>query len=298
MRNILRMLRSLLARLVMLVLNAFPPPVAEVVRDVPYAGRSEKQALDVVIPKGDPPFGVMVFIHGGGFHAKDKSDYSYMVARFAREGFVVFNINYRLAPKYKYPCAFQDAARAIKWVHKNAASYGGDAERMFLAGDSTGASLAGMYAEAIQSPELMSALSIEDGIPPEHLKGLLLYYGTYDIETVMDTSFPMIEEVCRSYFGGDPEVYKERAEIASPIRHVTGSFPPAVIISGEKDHLHSQSVAFDRALTEAGVPHRALLFSREEYPLAMHAHGFAAFPFLSCSRIVMKEVSAFLDELR
>jgi acetyl esterase/lipase len=298
MRNILRGLRSLLARLVMLVLNLFPPSVREVVHEVPYERESNKQTLDVVIPNGEPPFPVLVYMHGGGFHAKDKKDYAYMVARFAREGFVVFNINYRLAPEYKYPCAFQDVARAILWVHQNAGSYGGDPGRIFLAGDSTGASLASMYAEAIHSNDLMSALSIEEGIPPAHLKGLLLFYGTYDIETVLDTSFPLIEEVCRSYFGSNPEVYKTRARIASPIRHVTGSFPPAVIISGEKDHLHSQSVAFEKTLTEAGVPHRALLFSREEYPLAMHAHGFAAFPFLKCSRIAWREVYAFLSELR
>jgi len=296
--GIFRSLRSLLARSVVFILNAFPPSVGGVVRDIRYGRESSQQALDIVIPRGDPPFPVLVFVHGGGFHGKDKREYSYMVGRFAREGFVVFNINYRLAPRYKFPCAFQDVSRAIRWAYDNAGRYGGDGRRMFLAGDSTGAALTSMYAEAIQSRELMTSLSIEEGIPPEHLRGLLLFYGSYDIETVLETDFPMIEEVCHSYFGSDPQVYKARAEIASPIRHVTKSFPPALLISGEKDSLHSQSVAFERVLTEAGVPHRALLFSREEYPLAQHGHGFVSFPFLRCARIAMKEAYAFLDELR
>ena len=295
---IYRGLRSLLARLGMLILNAFPPSVSEVVSDIPYGRESSQQALDIVVPKGDPPWPVLVYIHGGGFHEKDKRDYSYMVGRFAREGFVVFNINYRLAPRHKFPYAFQDVCRAIRWAYDNAGRYGGDGHRMFLAGDSTGAHLASMYAAAIQSRELMSSLSMEEGIPPEHLKGLLLFYGVYDLDTVLETGFPTIDMLCHGFFGSDPQVYKARAEIASPMRHVTKSFPPALLISGEKDGLHPQSIAFEKCLTEAGVPHRALFFSRERYPLALHSHGFASFPFLRCARIAMKEAYAFLDELR
>jgi len=295
---IYRGLRSLLARLGMLILNALPPSVSEVVSDIPYGRESSQQALDIVVPKGDPPWPVLVYIHGGGFHDMDKRDYSYMVGRFAREGFVVFNINYRLAPRYKFPCAFQDVSLAIRWVHDNAGRYGGDGHRMFLTGDSTGAYLASMYAEAIQSRELMSSLSMEEGIPSEHLKGLLLFYGTYDLDTVLETGYPMIEKLCHGFFGSDPQVYKARAEIASPMRHVTESFPPALLISGEKDGLHPQSIAFEKCLTEAGVSHRALFFSRERYPLALHSHGFATFPFFRCARIALKEAYAFLDELR
>ena len=282
----------------MSILNAFPPSVDKVVSDVRYGRESSRQALDIVIPNGDPPFAVLIYIHGGGFHSRDKREYSYMVRRFAREGLVVFNINYRLAPRYRFPCAFQDVSRAIRWAHDNARGYGGDSHRIFLAGDSTGAYLASMYAEALQSPRLMFSLSMEDAIPPEHLRGLLLFYGTYDLDTVLETGFPMIDVMCHSYFGSDPQVYKARAEIASPMRHVTKSFPPALLISGEKDGLHPQSVAFDRSLTEAGVPHRALFFNRDKYPLALHSHGFATFPFLRCSRIAMKEAYAFLNEPR
>jgi acetyl esterase len=288
----------LLAGVVMSILNLFPPSVDRIISDVRYGADSGLQALDVIVPNGEPPFPVLVYMHGGGFHGKDKKEYSYMVRRFAREGYVVFNINYRLAPEYLFPCAFEDVSRAIRWVHHNAGSYGGDNHRMFLTGDSTGAYLAAVYAEALQSPRIMSSLSMEEGIPPQHLLGLLLFYGTYDLDTVLETGFPMIEVMCHGYFGSDPRVYAARAEIASPARHVTGSFPPSLLISGEKDGLHPQSVAFDKALTEAGVPHKALFFSREEHPLALHSHGFATFPFLRCARIAWKEAFAFLDELR
>jgi acetyl esterase/lipase len=294
---IYRGLRSQLAGLGMLILNTFPPSVDRVVSDVRYGQESSQQALDVIIPNGDPPFPVLVYIHGGGFYGKDKKEYSYMVRSFAHRSFVVFNINYRLAPRYTFPCVFQDVSRAIRWVHDNAGRYGGDVQRIFLAGDSTGAYLASMYAEAIQSQELMSSLSMQEGIPPGHLKGLLLFYGFYDLETVMQTDFPTATEVCAGYFGSDPQVFPERARIASPARHVPGSFPPALLISGEKDGLHPESVAFDRVLTEKEVPHQALFFSRERYPLALHSHGFATFPFLRCARIALKGSYEFLEEM-
>jgi acetyl esterase/lipase len=279
-----------------LYVNAFAPRVGEVLRDVPYASESGKQTLDIYIPEGAPPFPVVVYIHGGGFHVMDKKDYRRLSSCFANRGYLVFNINYRDAPKWRFPVALSDVSAAVSWTHENAKRYGGDSTMMFLAGDSAGAYFSSMYAEAVQSPRLMSALSMEGAIPPEHLKGLLLFYGAYDMETILQTGFPMIGLMCRGFFGYDPQVYAARAEIASPMRNITRSFPPALIVSGEKDHLHSQSVAFDQALSEADVPHQALFFTKKRHPLAMHHHGFISFPGVKCGRMAMKKACAFLDD--
>jgi acetyl esterase len=56
-------------------------------------------------------------------------------------GFVVFNIDYRLAPTHKFPAAFDDAARALAWVREQAPKYGGDASRIVIAGESAGGNL-------------------------------------------------------------------------------------------------------------------------------------------------------------
>ena len=278
--------------------NMFPPSVGEVLRNVPYGKNRGKQALDIFIPEGAPPFPVLVYIHGGGYHVMDKKDYRRLSSCFAHQGYLVFNINYRDAPRWRFPVALEDVSTAVKWAYDNAKRYGGDRTRMFLGGDSAGAYFSSMYAEAIQSPRLMSALSMEGAIPPEHLKGLLLFYGVYDMETVLETGFPMINLMCRGFFGYDPQVYSARAQIASPIRNITRSFPPSLIVSGEKDSLHTESLAFDRALSEAGVPHKALYFSKKRHPLAMHHHGFISFPGVKCGRVAMKEAYSFLDEHR
>ena len=276
--------------------NWFPPRVAEVVRDVRYGPESRKQSLDVVIPESRPPLPVIVYIHGGAFHVMDKRSYSSLSRYFASRGYVVFNINYRMAPRYRFPVGLQDVAMAVKWAHDNARRYGGDSSRLFLAGDSAGAYFSSMYAAAVDSPSLMSSLAIEEGIPREHLKGLLLFYGAYDMETVLDTGFPMIGFVSKGFFGDDPQVYQARAEIASPQRHITKSFPPSYITSGARDSLHPESVEFDRVLTEAGVPHRVRFFARKEHPFAYTWHGFVSVPYFKCSRIARKEACEFLEE--
>lgn len=278
--------------------NWFPPSVGDVICGVRYGKESRKQSLDVVIPEGKPPFPVMVYIHGGAFHVMDKRSYRRLSRYFASRGYLVFNINYRMAPRHRFPVGLQDVGAAVKWANDNARRYGGNSSRMFLAGDSAGAYFASMYAAATQSPGLMSSIGIEEWIPPEHLLGLLLFYGAYDMETILDTGFPLINFVSHGFFGFDPQVYSSRAETASPGRHITSSFPPAFVTSGERDSLHPESVEFDRVLTEAGIPHRTLFFTRKEHPFAYTWHGFASVPFFKCSRIARKEACGFLDELR
>jgi acetyl esterase/lipase len=111
----------------LLVFNRFPPTVGDYARDIPYDCRDRrKQSLDIAVPEGTGPFPVLVYIHGGGFHFMDKKSYTRVAKSFAHGGYIVFNINYRLAPKTVFPEQLQDVAKAIRWAYDNAESYGGD----------------------------------------------------------------------------------------------------------------------------------------------------------------------------
>jgi acetyl esterase/lipase len=277
-----------------LILDRFAPRVGEVIRGVPYGEHDrKKQALDVIVPRGKPPFPVLVFIHGGGFLALDKNIFTRACKVFAHEGYVVFNINYRLAPENTFPAQFEDVDAAVRFAHDNAAGFGGDGTRLFIGGDSAGAFLASMYAAAVMNEELAGPLSIKTPIPPEDLKGLLLFCGVYDMETVLETPFPNIRIITQVFLGRDPRVFAERAQAASPIRHLDAGYPPAFICSSERDKLYTQSVAFDEALTAARVPHEALFFDLQRYPRA--PHGFLSLYFLKCTRIAIGEALRFLD---
>jgi acetyl esterase/lipase len=88
---------------------------------------------------------VLVYVHGGGGIRGDKSfsaDLAVKPAHFLkREGFIFVSVNYRLGEAGRYPTAAQDVANAVAWVHNNIAQYGGNAERIVLAGHSSGGAL-------------------------------------------------------------------------------------------------------------------------------------------------------------
>jgi len=280
------------------IFNWFSPPVKEVVRNVRYASDNRKQALDIYIPYGEPPFPVMVYIHGGAFHLMDKRSYKRIARRFASMGYVVLNINYRLAPRFRFPAAYQDIDMAVAWARDNAVRYGGDAGRMVLAGDSAGATLSSMYTSALRSPELLEPFSIEGAVPPETIKGLLLFYGGYDMETICDTGFPFIKWLCEGFYGQEPQAYLARVEMASTARHVDPGYPPVFLASSDTDHLHTESVAFDQLLTEVGVPHKTLFFRKKDHPIAFKGHGFLSVSFGELQRISFAEARKFLQGLQ
>jgi acetyl esterase/lipase len=88
---------------------------------------------------------VLVYVHGGGGIRGDKSfsaDLAVKPAYFLkREGFIFVSVNYRLGEAGRYPVAAQDVANAIAWVHNNIAQFGGNPDRIFLAGHSSGGAL-------------------------------------------------------------------------------------------------------------------------------------------------------------
>jgi acetyl esterase len=128
----------------------------EVIRDVPYqsprcGGVVREHLLDVWRPieGGGParrptngPMPIVLYLHGGGFRILSKDTHWIMALSFARRGYLVFSINYRLAPAFPFPAAMEDAAAALAWVKKHAHRYDGDLRRLVVAGESAGANLA------------------------------------------------------------------------------------------------------------------------------------------------------------
>jgi len=95
----------------------------EVIKNLPYIDDGdEAHLLDVWRPiNRDGPCPALVYVHGGAFTILSKDTHWLMALAFARRGFVVFNINYRLAPKHPFPAAIEDACRAAAWVTEHAA---------------------------------------------------------------------------------------------------------------------------------------------------------------------------------
>ena len=117
----------------------------EVIRDIRYQdSEHQEHRLDVWRPRAPSakPLPVVVYTHGGGFRFMSKESHWLFGLAFARRGYLVVNVNYRLAPRHPFPAAIQDACAAYVWAVKNVATYGGDPNRIVIAGESAGANLA------------------------------------------------------------------------------------------------------------------------------------------------------------
>jgi len=101
----------------------------EHIRDVRYApGTSSAHLLDVYRPADHRPGElrpVVLYVHGGGFRILSKDTHWVMGLAFARRGYVVFSINYRLAPTHRYPAALEDCPLTYAWVGEPARAGGG-----------------------------------------------------------------------------------------------------------------------------------------------------------------------------
>lgn len=106
------------------------------------------QKLDVWRPKGQAERArpVLIFWYGGGWVKGARGEYGFAARAYASRGFVVVVPDYRKVPGVRFPAFLKDGAQAVKWTRDNIARYGGDPDRIALAGHSAGAYTVAMLA--------------------------------------------------------------------------------------------------------------------------------------------------------
>lgn len=194
-----------------------------------------KHKLNLFVPEGLQNAPVLLFIHGGGWTSGDKNLYAYLGHTFAREGFATVVINYRLSPTVQHPAHIEDVARAFAWTHKNIAQYGGDPEKIFVAGHSAGGHLTALL--ALDAKYLKA-----HNLTLSAIKGAIPISGVYDVTS----SFSLY----RTVFGADPQQRQD----ASPLTHVAPNRPPFFVIYAEFDlpGLETQARQFASLLKQNG----------------------------------------------
>jgi acetyl esterase/lipase len=105
-------------------------------------GPHERNVLDLWKAKADKPTPLVVFIHGGGFRAGDKSALApALLDGCLKAGISVASINYRLSQHAPFPAPMLDGARAIQFLRSKAADWNLDPKRIAATGGSAGAGI-------------------------------------------------------------------------------------------------------------------------------------------------------------
>jgi acetyl esterase/lipase len=184
---------------------------------------TERHKLDLYLPRGRKDFPVLFFVHGGAWRSGSKELYGPLGRLFARNGVGTVIINYRLSPKVKHPAHIEDVARAFAWTHRNIGKYGGRADRIFVCGHSAGGHLVALLCTD-ESHLKAHKLSVKD------VRAMIPLSGVYTILPLgqLEQAFGKDAAVCRA---------------ASPLTHVKGDHPPALIVYADKDYLFLDRMA-------------------------------------------------------
>jgi alpha-L-fucosidase 2 len=239
----------------LLVSCAFVAPAlcAEVRRDIEYGqAGGERLLLDVSVPDGAGPFPVVILVHGGGWRRGDKAgsdkpgdgaDITPWFELLTKAKFVWFSINYRLAPKHRWPACFEDLQTAVRWVKAHAAEYKGDPQRLALFGHSAGGHLVTMLATQSREDTKVQAV--------------------VGFAAVTDHEFKLVQrgelgQGLQDLLGKPKEINPDSLHALraiSPINRVRPGMPPVLLVHGEADKTVAleQSVNFQRRLQRSGV---------------------------------------------
>ena len=271
------------------LMNGDAPEVGAFHEGVPVAGGAF--TADVAVPKGAGPFPVLVYLHGGGWVCGSPRTHRKLGLRFAEAGYLVVNVDYRLAPEYPFPTPFEDCVAAVRWAAREAARFGGDPRRIAIGGDSAGGNL---------SAAVAAALSGDPSAPK--LSAALLIYGVFDFATLGQPvpgvepmpgvpaalGAEMIEMMAGSYLGSPRSDALLRDPRVSPL-HAAAKLPPCHIVCGTADPLVADARRLRDALGRAGV---ACDYAED----AGMPHGYVQMEFLPPARGAIERMVEFLDK--
>lgn len=208
--------------------------------NLPYCNTShQRQTLDLYVPRSSTkrPMPLMVFIHGGGWRAGDKSSQilSYYGEPLLKHGIAVASINYRLFPEVTYPGPNDDVACALTYLRNNATTYNLSTTSWGIFGDSAGAQLGAM---AMSDPAVNAPLKLFVG-----------FYGPYDMMLQAHRT-PVRDVDAWNYTN-----HGRDAAVASPILRSPKRDATYLLFHGDRDRIvhNSQSRQFAAYLKQQGI---------------------------------------------
>lgn len=192
-------------------------------RDLRY-GEARRETLDYfrVACACAPLVG---FVHGGFWHANDKTDFAFVAKPFLEAGIAFAAINYPLAPQARLGTIVAAVGRAFAWLRVNASSLGVDPRRIVAAGHSAGGHLA-------------ASLLVAPRRPPGGIAGAIAVSGLFDLA-------PLLDSAVNAEIG----LTREEADAHSPLRRIEDGRGALLLAvgGGETEAFRDQTRRFGKA---------------------------------------------------
>lgn len=213
-------------------------------------GSGPRQQLDVYTPRAATgPAPVVVFFYGGTWNSGARERYAFVGEALASRGIVAVIADYRLYPQVRYPAFLEDGAQAVAWTVREIDRFGGNPDRLFVMGHSSGAYNAAMIA---LDPRWLATV----GLSPRILDGWIGLAGPYDFLPIQN---PDVKPVFHH-----PDTPPE----SQPINHVESGLPPALLVASRNDDLVNpvrNTGGLGEKLRAAGVPVKTVYYANTSH---------------------------------
>lgn len=254
------------------------PDGVRVIRDIAYrdgtaSGDPGAWLLDAVGPShaSETLRPIVVFAHGGGLNAGAKDDETgvntNMAIALAQHGYLVLNINHRLASHAPHPAQAQDMAAAVRWAVDHGRAHGGDPDRIVLGGFSSGGFLAALVAGD-------RGYLQEAGVAPGRIRAVFAVSGFFDLQH-LSQSLPVRKFIVEPAFGARSEAW----DTASPSTFAGAHWPATLLLSAAQDRSAGpQSESLCAQLQRAGVVCRHIVVPDSRHATAIAHLGSGRAP--------------------
>ncbi len=264
-------------------LSRLPEEVTEI-KDVSYVDDNEPgHKLDIFVRMDGTKKPVLIDIHGGGFISEDKAMNRLFGNYMAKLGFVVFELNVRLAyPEWTVFDQIEDIDKGVRFALRCASEYEGDTDQLYIAGHSSGGVLAFTECMLSSSPEMLADFGLKER--SYKYKGL-----------ITDCGLMHFYKRSIAYWGMRKMIFPKRYKEDKRYRYLTAEnneyiqkLPKAALLTNSKDVLKKMTYYFDGVLNQKGVEHRLFEYGKDGHT------GIIFKPYTDENLAVLKSVREYL----
>jgi acetyl esterase/lipase len=253
--------------------------------------------LDVTLPAAPVPAGrplrpALMQVHGGGWVIGDKREQGLsLLNHMAAQGWVGFNVNYRMSPGVAMPDHLIDLKRGLAWIKEHADEFGIDPGFVCVTGGSAGGHLTAMLGLTANEPRFQPGFEAAD----TSVAAAVPFYGIYDLtdggafgsDPKVFTRF-LEPIVMQAFLSEEPERFRD----ASPVHHLRSDAPPFFVIHGDRDTLAPVEDARLFAERLKAVSQQPVLYAE----MRGAQHAFEVLPSARTAKVI-EGVERFLTTL-